>query len=523
MLDLVIHDALVVDGTGREPFVGSVGVTGDRIEWIGPGPDPDPPGAARSIDASGLALAPGFVDAHSHADLSALVLPDMPSVIRQGVTTVVVGNCGSSPWPWAGWDEAVRLAAGDPSGFPRPRSGTCGDYLAAIGSGRPAVNVATLVGHGSVRLEVMGRERRPPSAAELSHMRALVAEAMEAGVFGLSSGLIYVPGMFADTSELVALASEAGRAGGLYTSHIRGEGRDLFAAVDEAIEIGRRSGSPVHVSHLKCESTRAWGRVDELLARLHDAEDATGDQYPYAAWNSSLASLLPPWAPVEDAAAIASADRERLRAAVEEGEPGFQSSIDGVGWERIVVVETADHRWRASDLATIAREMGLPPFDAFLRLLGEDPETSCIGHAMDDHDVAAILSAPSVFVASDGSAVSPTGSGGDLPVHPREYGTFPRALARCRDEALLPLAAVVRKMTALPAGRFGLADRGRIAEGGFADLVLFDPGTIADTATYEQPHAFPTGLSAVLVNGEVAWEAGRDAIARAGRVLRRAG
>ncbi|HEX6843517.1 MAG TPA: amidohydrolase family protein, partial [Actinomycetota bacterium] len=469
----------------------------------------------------GRALAPGFVDVHSHADLSAIVVPEMPSLLRQGITTVVVGNCGSSPWPWVGWDEGLALAYGEPGSVPRPAGAGFGDYLTAVGAGRPAANVAALVGHGTIRREVLGAARRPPTTAELARMRALVDEAMDAGAFGLSSGLIYVPGISADTDEVTALAQVAAARDGLYASHIRGEGRDLFAAIDEAFAIGRGAGLPVHVSHLKCESSRVWGRAGGLLETLHEAEDATGDQYPYAAWNSSLASLLPPWAPATEVDALVRDDRERLRAAVEEGEPGFQSSVDGVGWDRIVVVDPPDERWRGRDVAAIAQDLGVAPFDACVRLLREFPDTSCIGHAMHDDDVRTILADPEVFVACDGSATAPHGPGGDLPVHPREYGTFPRALARCREEGLLPLEAAIRKLTGGPAERFGLRDRGTIVEGAFADLVLLDPSGVTDTATYEHPHAYPVGISMVVVNGEVAWEDATGAIQRHGRVLRR--
>lgn len=352
-------------------------------------------------------------------------------------------------------------------------------------------------------------------------MRGLVAEAMGAGAFGLSSGLIYVPGIFADAAEVASLAAEAATAGGLYASHIRGEGRDLFSAVDEALAIGRTAGLPVHVSHLKCESARAWGRADDLLAKIRDAEDASGDQYPYAAWNSNLASLLPPWAPVAELERIVATDRERLRAAVEEGDASFQSSVDGVGWERIVVVDPPDPGLRGLDIAAVADVMGCDPFEAFLRLFDTAPDIGCIGHAMHDDDVRTILSDPDVFVACDGSATAPHGPGADLPVHPREYGTFPRAIARCRDEDLLPVEAVVHKMTGGPAERFGVRDRGRIGEGAFADLVLLDAAGVHDQATFEDPHRFPVGISTVIVNGGIAWEDGATTIGRHGRALRR--
>jgi len=521
VLDLVIADALLVDGTGSAPRRASVGVAGDRVAVIWPSVFP---AAHRTVAAGGRALCPGFVDVHNHSDLSPLVMPEMPSTVRMGVTTVVVGNCGSSPWPLAGWSEAVSLAYGKPDETERPSWRSYGEYLDALGATKPAVNVATLVGHGSIRLEVMGEQRRPPDDAELATMGTFAGQAVADGAFGMSTGLIYVPGIHSRSDEIVALARAAGRAGGLYASHIRGEGRDLFAALDEAIAIGRRAELPVHVSHLKCESARVWGRAGDVLERLR-AGAATGDQYPYAAWNSSLASLLPPWAPVHEIATLVGDDdtRRRLRAAVEEGEVAFQSSIDGVGWERIVVVDTADATWRGLDVATIAGAMSVEPFDAFVALLMADAQTSCIGHAMQNDDVATFLADPEVFVASDASATAPDGPGGDLPVHPREYGTFPRALAMARDEVSLPLEAVVRKMTSLPADRFGLVGRGRIEVGAFADLVMFEPSAVADVATYEMPHRFPVGIDLVVVNGAVAWEPGASAIARRGRALRRGG
>jgi N-acyl-D-aspartate/D-glutamate deacylase len=241
------------------------------------------------------------------------------------------------------------------------------------------------------------------------------------------------------------------------------------------------------VSHLKCETSLAWGNAGALLERVHGA-GASGDQYPYTAWNSSLASLLPPWAPASDVVEIARRDGPRLRRAVEVGEPGFQSSVKGVGW------------------------------DAMVALLGADPTTSCIGHAMHEDDVRAIVADPEVMVATDGVAMSPNGPWAGVPVHPREYGTFPRVLARyVRDEDVLRLEAAIRKMTSLPADRFGLSGRGRIAEGAFADLVVLDPERVRDRATFDEPHAFPDGIDTVVVNGRVAWDGSTGE--RAGRVL----
>jgi N-acyl-D-amino-acid deacylase len=516
VLDLIIRDALLIDGSGDPPSAGSIGLSGNRIARIERGDRSGEamPEATATIEANGLALAPGFIDVHNHSDLSPLILPEMPSTVRQGVTTIVVGNCGSSPFPLAGLEDAIWLANGGVDEVPRPDWSGYGDYLDAVAAARPAVNIATLVGHGSVRREVLGLDRREPSAEELGHMRALVADAMDAGAFGLSTGLIYVPGRFGATDEIVALAEVSAGAGGLYASHIRGEARTLFDAIAEALEVGARAALPVHVSHLKCDGEHVWRRSEELLERLHGAPDASADQYPYTAWNSSLASLLPEWAPVEDLERLWRNERERL---VEE----IDQEADGIGWDRIVVIQTADRRWNGMDVAAIAAHNGGDPVEAVVQLLLEDPTTSIVGHAMLDEDVERILADPQVFVASDASATAPDGAGGDHPVHPRDYGTFPRALALARDRMLLPLESIVRKMTTLPATRFAIPDRGTIREGAFADLVLFDPATVRDVSTYEASHAFPTGIELVVVNGVVAWEHDATTIARAGEMLRR--
>ena len=386
-----------------------------------------------------------------------------------------------------------------------------GEFLARVDAARPAVHVAALIGHGSVRELTMGLQRRAPTTDELAAMRRCVAEAMDAGAVGLSTGLIYVPGMYCETDEIVTLAGEAARSGGIYASHIRGEGAHLFRAVDEAIEVGRRAGIPVHVSHLKCETSFMWGRAPELLARVHGADDATGDQYPYAAWASVLWSLLPEWAPVTELPRLLGdhTTRARLIASVERGEgAAFQSSVDGVGWDHIVIEATADVSCNGRTITEIADRRGLEPVDAFFELLIEEPSTSCIGHAMHDDDVRTIMADPDVMVASDAASVASDGPMADVPVHPRTYGTFPRVLGPVVRDGLLTLEAAVRKMTSLPADRFGLTDRGRIVEGAWADLVVFDPATVNDRATFDRPHVFPEGIEAVIVEGAIAWRAG---------------
>ncbi len=521
MPDLLIRGASVVDGSGAPGRTANVSVDSDRIAAV---TEADVPDAARTVDGAGRVLAPGFIDTHSHADLSAFVEPDMDSAIRQGITTLVVGNCGSSAWPDSGLEDAAQLVGVTAADLPVRWSSYAG-YLDALDEARPACNVAALVGQGAVRGVAMGNERRAATPGEIEAMQRSIAEAVEAGAVGMSTGLIYPPGMHARTEEIVELARVAGRAGGLYASHIRDEGRAVFEAVAEAIRIGREAALPAHVSHLKVESSYAWGRADELLELLDrsraEGADVSADQYPYTAWETSLATILPPWAPVERLRDALEHDRRRLVDAVEHGEAGWSGNVDGIGWDRIVIgSHQPDPSASGRTVSSLADDSGETPVDVALALLLADPFTGMIGHGMLEEDVRLIVSRPDVMVGTDGVAIAPDGRLGRFSVHPRYYGTFPRVLARyVRDETLLDLPAAIRKMTSLAADRFGLAGRGRITEGAFADLVLFDAARIRDEATFERPHVFASGIDLVVVNGAVAFDGSRGA--RAGRVLRR--
>jgi dihydroorotase/N-acyl-D-amino-acid deacylase len=557
MLDLLIRDALVVDGGGGPPFTASVAVADGRVvgvrreqgeprreggrETTGRGAGAEGrdiagdqtggPDAARVVHASGLVLAPGFIDVHTHSDLAPFTDPWMDSALRQGVTTVVVGNCGGSAWPAAGLDGLAAMQQTDVADLGGGWA-TLDEYLSAVDAARPACNVATLVGFGNLRAEVVGLERRAATATEVDAMRALLDEGLAAGAFGLSTGLIYVPDMYADTAEVAAVAAGLARHGCLYTSHMRAEGRLLFEAVRETIAIGRAAGVRPHISHLKLEGGHAWGRAEELLALVAEG-GATADQYPYTAWETDLSSFLPPWAPVGRLAELLAdpATKARLISAVEEGEEGWESSVSGSGWGRIVV-ETGPEELTGLDLAAIAAARDEEPVDVALGLLLDHPSVVVSGHTMREDDVRTILARPDILVGSDGSAVSPEGPLARTLMHPRSYGTFPRVLGRyVREHPLLTLEAAVRKMTALPAQVFGLDGRGVVAEGAHADLVLFDPAAVLDLATFAHPHAYPAGVDLVVVNGRVAWDAGRAGSAeraggegrveRAGRALRR--
>lgn len=522
--DLLLVGGLIVDGTGSAARPGSVLIAGDRIEAVLEPGDPEPSGVER-VDANGRVVTPGFIDVHSHSDVSPMVEPGMDSMLRQGVTTLVVGNCGTSAFPASELEDVAALAGAEAFDLGEPWS-TFAEYLERVDASHPAINVAALVGHGSLRRAALAEQRRSPSADETSAMTGLLEDALDAGAVGMSSGLIYDPGMHAATDELAALAGAMARRGGLYASHIRGESGTVFDAVTECIEVGRRAGVPSHVSHLKVEGRAMWGRAGELL-ELIDRErergaDVSADQYPYTAWETGLVAALPSWTTAAElpAALADAADRDRLVQAISLGEDG-EGVGPGIGWDRVAIgSHIPEPGLTGRTIASIAEERGVEPAEAIVDLLLADPHTGMVGHGMHEDDVRAILSRPDVMVGTDGVAISPTGRLGAFAVHPRYYGTFPRLLGRyVRDERLLSLEAAVRKMSALPAERFGLAGRGVIEPGAFADLVVFDPGTVADTATFETPHRFADGIALVVVNGRVA--VGGGSLERAGRALRR--
>ncbi len=539
VLDLLLTNGWIVDGSGNPGYAGYVGVKADRVAVVGRQPAGRPGRAARAglpearqvLDAAGMVVAPGFIDIHTHSDVSPFVNPLMESAVRQGVTTVVSGNCGSSPAPYTPEksDDSMNWLRSLAPDAPWDWRGY-GEFLDRLEEWGLATNFAGLAGHGTLRVAAMGGANRPPNRNEFRQMARLLEEALDHGAFGVSTGLIYVPGCYADTGELVGLARVAGRHGRLYASHVRGEGPTLFEAVQEAIAVGRESGAPVQVSHLKLEGRSMWGRAEELLDLLGQVRrggiDVAADQYPYPAWSTGLAALVPPWAMEEGPEGLARlledpSTRDRIIRALEQGEPGWSSSVPGVGWENVVISDCENRTYEGRNLTDVARERNQSPADACLALVLEYPRTGVIGHAMAEADVLRILREPDVMVGSDSLALAPYGPMGHGKPHPRSYGTFPRVLGRyVREQGVLSLEAAVRKMTSLPADRLGLKDRGRLAEGAFADLVVFDLAAIQDRATFEAPHQYPTGIAAVFVNGTLVLEGDRHTGALAGRVLR---
>ncbi len=510
-----IADAIVFDGTGGPAVRGDVVLSGSVIEGI---VEPGSGSADQVIDGSGLAVAPGFIDVHTHDDFAAMVHPDMAFKNRGGVTTCIVGNCGFSAAPQ---DPRSAFASSLHPGHTIPEFGTFTGYMRYLDDNPPGVNIGVLAGHGSIRAAVLGSAAfdpdHEPSDVELSGMADVVAEALEAGVLGLSSGLVYEPGKFATTDELVALASTMAGTGALYASHIRDEGDHLLQAVDEAVEIGRRAGVAVQISHHKAAGSANWGKVTDSLA-LIEAAQASGltvhaDQYPYTAGSTTLESVLSNYTIVEDR-------RDVVVAPGFDGDRGVDGPpIDGATLPgRALVVASCDGHpeWEGRSMTDLAGGFGLTAADTARRVLDLAPTTTVILHMMDEADVRAVLAHPSTVVGSDGL---PTIGGRP---HPRLYNTFARVLGRyARDLGVLPMAEAVARMTGRSADIFGLIDRGYIRPGRPADIVVFDPAAIIDRGTFAEPNRYPDGIVHVLVNGVPVVADGKPTGARPGRVLRR--
>jgi N-acyl-D-amino-acid deacylase len=526
--DLKIEGATVIDGTGTAGGRADLGIRDEQIAAMG---DLSREHAGTTLNASGRTLAPGFIDMHSHSDWQLWANRRAESKIRQGVTTEVVGNCGFSPAPVTPEHrEDVRgFALHVPKGldFEWP---SFADYLRALDRGGLALNVVQLVGHGALRVGAMGFARRPPDAGEMTRMQRLLAGAMEDGAWGLSTGLIYAPGSYATTEEIVELARVAARHRGFYASHIRGEGQTLREAVSEAIRIGREADLPVQISHIKAAGRTNWGKVAQTLALVDAAVaeglDVMGDVYPYTASSTSLRTLLPDWALEGGIDAMLERLRDpetraRIRRDIAEP-PSGESYAARVGYDNVMIAWAPTRRdAQGKRLSEIAAERGCDPLEAaFALLLEERGRASMILFQLDEADLRRALVHPRVMIGSDGSSLAPYGEMGSGKPHPRSYGTFPRVLGEyAREQRVLSLAQAVHKMTGLPARRLGLRDRGVIRVGARADLVIFDSRRVADRATYEDPHRYPTGIEHVLVSGRFVIKDGEHTGSMPGRVL----
>ncbi|MBR9990961.1 MAG: D-aminoacylase [Gemmatimonadetes bacterium] len=517
--DMLLRRALIYDGSGNAPVRGDVAVSGGRIVEIGAqiGTRGD-----REVDLTGLALAPGFIDIHSHTDLGLLRDPRADSKVRQGVTTEVAGQDGGSVgWSEAGFDAAraryvaqgIDLDFRDVPGFLR--------YIDAHGA---AVNVASMIGAGHVRGLVIGNNDRPATDAEIERMVALVRAAINGGACGVSSGLEYTPGAFADAAELQALASPLRGTGLPFASHMRNEDDRLIAAMEEVIGVGHRAGAAVHISHLKAQGERNWWKTDSALRLMEDAVaagvDVSFDVYPYEAYATGLSNMFPVWA--REGGTDAFLARLSDPAVAPRIERAVRDKVAMLGsWDSVQMSSASSdaYAWVAGGrLGTLAEQRGVEPYDLLLDIMrGDRAGTRMVGFGMSEENIARKLAHPLSMVCSDGGAVAL----GDGVPHPRNYGTFPRVLGRfVRELNALPLEQAIHKMTRRPADRLRFTDRGRIEVDAVADLVAFDPATVADRATFAEPHQYPVGIPHVIVGGTFVIEGGQHTEATPGRAVR---
>jgi N-acyl-D-amino-acid deacylase len=499
-MDLILRNGRIIDGTGNPWYIGDIGIRKGKIKAIG---DLREAKARRVIDIKQQVIAPGFIDVHAHLERSIPSRPEAENFLYNGVTTLITGNCGGSTTD-------LKTFFKD-----RRKSGM-------------GVNVASLIGHNSVRQAVMGEDDRAPTPEELEAMKELVAKAMRAGAVGLSTGLIYTPGTFAETEEVVELAKVAAEYGGIYASHIRNEDHRVFDAIEEAVYIGKAAGMPVEISHFKITNKANWGRGLELVDRIRtyrrEGIDVTVDQYPYTASSTRLGVLLPSWA--------LAGGRDSLNARLED--PNIRAAIAAemkemlaqTGFDNYAYAYVAGCPWEpvyeGKNISEINQIRGNDPghdneIETILEMMSKGVRVQMVYHKMSEEDVQHIMQFPLAMIASD--AGIPKFDDGSP--HPRAYGTNARVLGRyVREQGIITLEEAIRKMTSLPAQRFQLSGRGLLRPGYAADLVVFDPATVSDRATFEAPHAYSTGFSYVLVNGVPAIEQGKYNGERPGTVVR---
>ena len=534
MFDTVIAGGTLVDGTGAPGLRADVGTIGGRIAAVG---DLTVGNAVERIEAGGHVVCPGFIDAHTHSDLTPLLDGRCASKVRQGVTTELVGHCGFSAFPLvkgtpqkrAELDRAVMMATAGGRAIEADWS-DCAGYLEAMERAKPAFNMATLVGNGTIRSAIMGYDNRPPDTDELKAMRRQVALAMEQGAFGLSSGLTLYPSSVAQAEELVALCEELVHWDGLYDSHTRHLAGWHFRSVEEAIDTGQQAGVAVQVAHICLIDPRHWGEAAQLLEIIErarrDGVDVTYDAYPYTAAGCPFSELMPEW--VQDGGTEAMirrlSDPATRRQVLTEADTTWGSGIPS-RWEKVVIAWGGPHgdpSWTGRSVAELGERAGSSPEEMMISIVVQSRDVGLmVVHNRLDQDVECFVSHPLGMIGSDGVAVAADGLWGQAPVHPRFYGAFPRVLAHyVRERGAMTLEEAIRKMTSLPADRLGLGDRGRLREGKAADLVILDPATVQDRATFEEPHQYPVGITHVMVNGQWVVRDGQQTDARPGQILR---
>jgi N-acyl-D-amino-acid deacylase len=530
--DIVITNGHIIDGTGSPWYSGDIGIRDGKIAAIG---NLSAAQRARTLDVHGKVVAPGFIDMLGQSELTILVNPRLPSKIYQGITTEITGEGGSV----APLNDAIIQAE-------RPRYDhyhitpdwrTLRQYFARLEKQGMGINLATYVGATQVRRMVLGEENRQPTPEQLGQMKALVLEAMHDGAVGVSTSLIYAPAPFAKTEELIALAAEASRFGGIYATHMRDESGSIIPAIDEALRIGREANIPVEIWHIKVAGKQNWGRMPEVVAKINGARangaDVAADTYAYPAWSNDFSAIVPPWVHEGGSAKMV----ERLKDPALRARIRKEMTTPSTDWDNewttlpgpqsimiSLVRNPALRDLQGKTLDVIAKQWNKDPIDAIFDLLIQDPTAEIVGFGMSEPDIVLALQQPWVSFDNDSGGTSPEGILGEEHPHPRAYGTFPRILRKyVREDKVLTLEDAIRKFSALPAQRMRLIDRGVLKEGLWADVVVFDPATVRDLATFENPNQLSQGMEYVLVNGVPVIDQGKQTGALPGKVLRGAG
>jgi N-acyl-D-amino-acid deacylase len=524
--DLIIQNGLILDGLKQPAFHADLGIREQFITAIG---DLSNCTANRIIDATGLVISPGFIDIHTHTDTELLVDTRAASKLQQGVTTEVSGNCGSSPFPLTPVNAAEHQQQLLEKYGIDAHWQNLAEFFQLLEANPPAINYVTLTGHGNLRTVAVGKQDVPPTEDQLHRMQELLVESMEMGSFGLSTGLEYAPGSYAQTDELVALCRTTASRDGLYATHVRNEDDRVEAAVAEALQVARKSGVSLQISHLKACNLDNWSKVPALLeqidAAIRSSLPVMADRYPYNAWSTGLGSFIPLWARQGETDDILARLKDEAEWAKITNYAESRGQRIG-GWERVMISSVNSDTNKALQGKTIqeaAALQQLPPLILIRELLiAERIQVGVIGFAMNEDNLKRVLAAPFVMIGSDGSAVAPDGKLSEGNPHPRSYGTFPRVLGKyCREEKIFDLSTAVYKMTGMAAQKLGLQQRGVIREKYYADLTIFNPETVLDTATYTKPHQFAQGIEYVIVNGKIALSKGEQTKIRAGQILRK--
>ena len=530
--DLVIVKGHIIDGTGSPWYSGDIGIRDGRIAAIG---NLSESGRKRTIDAGGKVVAPGFIDMLGQSEMTILVDPRLPSKIFQGITTEVTGEGGSI----APLNDAIIEA--DRPGYEHykitPDWRTFRQYFAHLEKQGMGINLASYVGATQVRRMVLGDENKQPTAEQLKQMKALVRDAMKDGAVGVSSALEYAPAPYAKTEELIALAAEGGKFGGIYSTHMRDESNSVLEAIDEALRIGREAHVPVEIWHIKVAGKANWGRMPEVVAKINAARaagaDVTADTYAYTAWFNDFSAFIPPWAHDGGTSKLVErlkdpAAREHIRKDMLTPSKDWDNEWQEIAGPDAIMIGIVQNSkmlpLQGKRLSEIAKVWNKDPIDALFDFLIEDPNAGVAVFGMSQPDVTLALQQPWVAIDNDSSGASPEGILGQEHPHPRAYGTFPRILRKyVREEKALTLEDAIRKMSALPAQRLRLTDRGVLKAGMWADIVVFDPATVRDLATFDNPNQLSEGMDYVLVNGVPVVDRGKMTGTLPGKVLRGAG